>query len=108
MFLSHIHEIALPKFVIETTAIPLKNDFETEEAEQAFLSLRESANGQVSDSDSDADTEYETEVTDDANSAFISLTQLKLFAMFGFLIQGIHHVTNVDLNYVMIPRPLHK
>ena len=74
LFLSHIHEIALPSFFFEPTDIPLKNNFETEEDERTFLSLPESADGQASDSDSDDDTEYETEVTDDADSGFNSLT----------------------------------
>ena len=59
---------------MEPTDIPLKNNFETEEDERTFLSLPESADGQASDSDSDDDTEYETEVTDDADSGFNSLT----------------------------------
>ena len=55
LFLSHIHEIALPKFVFQTADISLKNNFEREEDDGTFLSLPESVDDSDSESDGDSD-----------------------------------------------------
>lgn len=70
LFQSQIHEITLPNVLFDKDDLPLNNDLETEEDNETFLSLPERNDSRVSDSDS----EYETEVIDDADSAFFSLT----------------------------------
>lgn len=40
LFLSHIHDIALPKFVFQTADIPLKNNFERKRMMELFLAFR--------------------------------------------------------------------
>lgn len=70
LFQSHIHEVTLPSFVFDTEDLPLIDDLETEDDNATFLSLPERDDSRVSDSDS----EYETEVVDDGDSAFFSLT----------------------------------
>ena len=65
LFESHIHEISLPSFVFDKDDLPVLDDSETEEDNRTFLSLPE----QVCDTDS----EYETESSDESDSAFFSL-----------------------------------
>lgn len=74
LFQSHIDDITLPNFLFDKEDLPSNLTVETEDDSAALLCLPEG--GDVLVSDSDSDTEYESQLSDDVDSAFFSMSGL--------------------------------